>query len=120
LETIMADTSLQPGCAPANPSAYVEPATTAPTPFGQAAACYQATLARFNALPTDLEETDPDAFAREEDAYSASRDAVMAEPAESWSEFVIAFEIASGEGTCPIEHDQVTKLRADLRRLGGL
>lgn len=86
------------------------------TPFRVAYAKFRAAEKRFNGLPRDLEEVDPAAFEREENAYGDAHDAVDFAPIADWDEFADAFEIAFAGGGNPNEEHKA-KLLADVRRL---
>ena len=91
----------------------------APSAFRIAEAEYYAALNRFNALPPDLETTNPDAHAREERRFLDAVGAVDDVPVADWSEFADAFEIACDGGKLLPNEDLVMKLLGDARRLSG-
>lgn len=85
------------------------------TPFRRAERFRQDALARFNALPKDLEQRDPAAFEREESRMHAACDAFERAPVCDWREFVDQFDDQSGD-FAPT-NDLILKLQADARRL---
>ena len=87
------------GAIVAMPAIVVGAARKTPTGFAKLHALSEAAKARFNALPEDLEYTDPARFAREEDAFHAASDALNYAIPTNLSELVIAMEHTIGDGS---------------------
>lgn len=92
------------------------PSRATPTPFAQAYARHTAALARFNALPSSFEDTDPDAHKREEDAFLEASRALDQTPPGTWAELAIAMEHMLAKGANP-GWDLCDRLVADAKRL---
>lgn len=93
------------------------PASAAPSPFRQAENAYRAAVSRFNAIPHDLELTNPDLYDIEEGAFISAVRAVDAAPAATAQEFVDAFLIATDNGQSLITEEVLMKLIADAKRI---
>lgn len=87
------------------------------SPFRLAELHYRAAVAKFNALPGHLQQSDPDAFSREEDALTQAVRAVDSAPVEDWAEFADAFDIGCDGGASLPNDDLIMKLLDDTRRL---
>ena len=87
------------GAIVAMPAIVVGAFRQTPTEFARLHALSEAAKARFNALPEDLEYTDPARFAREEDAFHAASDALNYATPTNMSELVIAMEHTIGDGS---------------------
>jgi hypothetical protein len=73
----------------------------------------------FNNIAGKLEENDPIAFAREQEAYNTALHAVDSAPCQSWDELADAFRLAVDDGDSLPNEDLVMKLLDDVRRLSG-
>ena len=87
------------GVAVAMPAIVVGAVRQTPTEFANLHALSEAAKARFNALPEDLEYTDPARFAREEQAFHEASDALDYATPANMSELVIAMEHTIGDGS---------------------
>ncbi len=109
------------GVAVAMPAIVVGAVRQTPTDFAQLHALSEAAKARFNALPEDLEYTDPARFAREEEAFHAASDALNYATPTNMSELVLAMEHTIGDGSTGTRdrRDRLIQHARDLAAMGG-
>jgi len=111
---------MTPALKAATAPTYSAASTTqlAPTEFALLHARSTAARARFDALPQDLEYTDPEQFSREETLMHEATDAFDCATPTNPSELVIAMENLIGGGSYS-GRERIAELIGHARRLAG-
>lgn len=102
------------------PMATLAPAALAsPSALLAAVAASRAADARFNALPGDLEETDPAQHSAEEDRMLSAFTHACEQTPASWGEFVLLFDLMTADGAFGMDEDKAGAMLKHARRLLG-